>query len=335
MAQAKVVGLETETQKGCSMTSLRLIETDVGLIAEDKTSHLFETPPRSQRYQRSRWAYDISVVLHAIALVSVVTLARHLTPPPRPTPAIPIQNVASVFVLPRASVDNSRHRRPTRAPHPKQVPVAIRANVAPAPAPAALGDSRVADPRPMAGEKPQKSAFDPPIPAGDASLRGRRGDPSEAGLGSATVNVRGSPSPTAEVRPGGLGDGSTRDVKSGGSLFSVRPGFGDGPGADGGAAPPRIQEPLPIPDYPADARTHRLQGVVVLQVMLDTFGQAHVRGVLSRPLGFGIEEAARKAAERLKFTPARQGGRSVDAIVQVRVTFTLTDGAATAVTGGA
>jgi protein TonB len=120
-------------------------------------------------------------------------------------------------------------------------------------------------------------------------------------------------------------------------MFSVRPGFDDAPGggAGGGATAPRIQEPQPIPDYPADARTHRLQGVVVLEVMLDTVGKAHVRGVLSRPLGFGIEDAARSAAERLKFTPARQGGRSVDAIVQVRVTFTLTDGVATAVTGGA
>jgi len=211
--------------------------------------------------------------------------------------------------------------------------VAIVSDVAAAPSPGAPGDSRVADTRPIADEKPQKSAFDPPLPTGDASLRGRRGDPSEAGLGSATVNARGSP--TAEIKPGGLGEGSTGDVRNGGSMFSVRPGFGDAPGGDGGGTPPRIQEPLPIPDYPPDARTHRLQGVVVLEVMLDTLGKAHVRGVLSRPLGFGIEEAARNAAERLKFTPARHGDRSVDAIVQVRVTFTLTDGVATAVTGGA
>ena len=163
-------------------------------------------------------------------------------------------------------------------------------------------------------------------------MQGRRGDPTEAGLGSATVNVRGSP--TAEVRPGGLGEGSSRGVSNGGSMFSVRPGFDDG-AAGGGATPPRILGPLPIPDYPADARTRRLQGVVVLEVTLEAFGKARVRGVLSQPLGFGIEDAARNAAERLKFTPARQGGRPVDAIVQVRVTFTLTDGAATAVMGGA
>ena len=317
------------------MTSLRLFETGGALIAENPTSHLFETPPPSARYRRNRWAYDASVVLHAVALVAVVSLARHLTPPPRPLPARPIENVTSAFVLPKLGVDISGHRRPSKTQRSKHVPAAIAADVAAVPMPAALGDSRVADPSPIADEKPQKSAFDPPIPDGRASLQGRRGDPSEAGLGSATVNARGSP--TAESKPGGLGDGSIPDVRSGGSLFSVRPGFDDGSagGGGGGATPPRIQEPLPVPDYPADARTHRLQGVVVLEVMLDTLGKAHVRGVRSRPLGFGIEEAAWHAAERLKFTPARQGGRSVDAIVQVRVTFTLTDGVATAVTGGA
>jgi len=315
------------------MTSLRLFETGGALSAEDARSHLFETPPRSQRYRR--WPYDISVLLHAVALVSVVNFAWYLTPPPPPAPAPPIQNFTSAFILPARSVDDSRQRRPSKTQHSRRVPAAIAAAVAAPPAPSAFGGPRVADTTPIAVEQPSKSAFDPPIPAGDASMPGRRGDPKEAGLGSATVNVRGSPH--AAIGPGGLGEGSIRDVRNGGSLFSVRPGFDDGSaaGGGGGATPPRIQEPLPIPDYPADARTRRLQGIVVLEVMLDTVGRAHVRGVLSRPLGFGIEEAARNAAERLKFTPARQGGRSVDAIVQVRVTFTLTDGVATAVTGGA
>jgi protein TonB len=329
---AKVVGLETEAQKGCRMTSLRLFETDRALIAEDARSHLFETPPRSERYRRSRWPYDISVVLHAIALVSVVNLAWYLTPRPPPAPPPPIQHFTSAFILPKSGIDDSRRRRSSKTQHSTHVPVASAATVAAAPAPPATREPP-SDTSSIAVEMPSKSAFDPPIPAGDASLRGRRGDPSEAGLGSATVNVRGSP--TAAIGPGGLGEGSIRNVRSGGSMFSVRPGFDDASGAGGGATPPRIQEPLPIPEYPADARTHRLQGVVVLEVMLDTFGKAHVRGVLSRALGFGIEEAARGAAERLMFTPARRGGRSVDAIVQVRVTFTLSDGVATAVTGGA
>ena len=289
------------------MTSLRLFETGGVLIAQHTTSHPYETRAPRARYRRSRWPYDASVVLHAVALISVVSLARPRTQPP--LPARPIQNVAGAVVLPKTGVDKSGHRRPSATPRSKHVPAAI------------------------ADEEPSTSAFDPPIPNGRrASLQGPPGDPSEAGLGS-TVNVRGSP--TADSRPGGLEEGSFRDVRNAGSLFSTRPAFDGASAGGGGPTPPRIQEPLPIPDYPTDARTHRLQGVVVLEVILDTFGKAHVRGVLSRPLGFGIEEAARNAAERLKFTPARQGGRSVDAIVQVRVTFTLTDDGETAATGGA
>jgi TonB family protein len=274
VGMAKGVGLEKETQKGRGMTSLRLFETGGVLIAQHTTSHPFETRPPRARDRRSRWPYDASVVLHVVALISVVSLARHRAQPP--VPAGPLPNVASAVVLPRPDVDKSGHRRPSRTQRSRRVPAVI------------------------ADEEPSKSAFDPPLPAGRrASLQGY-GDPSEAG-----------------------------------SLFRALPGFDGASAGGGGPTPPRIQEPLPIPDYPTDARTHRLQGVVVLEVMLDTFGKAHVRGVLSRPLGFGIEEAARNAAERLRFTPARQGDRSVDAIVQVRVTFTLTDDDETAVTGGA
>ena len=312
---------DAEGERG--MTSLRLFETGGALIAEDATSHPIETRP--VRYRRSRWAYDASVVLHAVAVILVVSLARHRTQPP--LPARPIQN-ASVLVRP--GVDKSGQRRPSRTRRSTHVPAAIAGAVAATLVPAAPRDSRVADTSSIADEEAPTGAFDPPIPDVHASLQGSRGEPSEAGLGSAIVNVRGSS--TADSMPRGLGDGSIRDVRNGGSLFGVRPGF-EGASAGGGATPPRIQGPLPIPDYPAEARTHRLQGVVVLEVVLDTFGKAHVRGVLSRILGFGIEEAARDAAERLKFTPARQGGRSVDAIVHVRVTFTLTDGGA-AVAGG-
>ena len=140
------------------MTSLRLFETGSVLIAQHTTSHPFETRP--PRYRRSRWAYDASVVLHAVALISVVSLARPRTQPP--LPARPIQNVASAVVLPKTGVDKSGHRRPSTTQRSKHVPAAI------------------------ADEEPSTSAFDPPIPDGRrASLPGPRGDPSEAGLESA------------------------------------------------------------------------------------------------------------------------------------------------------
>ena len=152
------------------MLSLRWIEIGGGvLIAEHTTSHLFETPPRSERYPPSRWPYGSSVVLHAMALVSVVSLARSLTPPPRPTPEPPIQHVTNVFVLPKFGVDTTRHR-PSRQTQPsKRVPVAVVGDVAAAPVPAALGDSHVVDTSSIADEKPPKSAAGPPIPLIPAS----------------------------------------------------------------------------------------------------------------------------------------------------------------------
>lgn len=313
------------------MTSLRLFETDRPATAKNATSHLFETPPRSERYRASRWPYGASMVAHSLAMVAIVTLTRYLTVAPPPTPAHHVRRLDRTFVF--TTFGPGRMKRLPRKTQLSASPIAIAGDVAPSPLPPARGDLRAPEKSSIVDEKPPQPAFDPPIPAGESRITGRRGDPAEAGLGSgAAPSVRGSP--TGEVKSGGLGDGNVRNVGTGPAAFDVRPGLEDGGGGGDGATPPHIQEPLPVPDYPAAARTRRLQGIVVLEVMLDSLGRAHVRGVLSNPLGFGIEEAATSAAEKLKFTPARQGGRFVDAIVQVRVTFTLT-GSATAVTGGA
>ena len=302
------------------MTSLRLSNVGTAVVAEAATCHLFDTPARSERYRRRRWLYATSVIFHVAALVAVVALARALThaPPPR-TPPRQDRALAHAFVF-GGFHDGKRPRALRNTSHPADAPVVVAGDLIPLP----LTRGELLGPHPKAtvDEKPLQARFDPPIPAvaSEPRMAGRYGEPREAGFGSAAPIMRGLP--TAEIRPGGLGEGNA-------NAGFDRTGDGDG------ATPPRIEQPLPIPNYPAEARTRRLQGVVVLQVMLDSLGRAHVRGVLSDPIGFGIEEAATNAAERLKFTPARQGGRSVDAIVQVRVTFTLTGGVETAVTGGA
>jgi protein TonB len=316
--------------KGRGMTSLRLFDTERVAAARNPTSRLFDTSPRSERSQLRGWPYGASMILHAIVLTSVVILARHLIEPPPPTPSLQNREVAHTFVFTGSRNDHSRPRGPRRAQRARNVPVTVVADTAPAPLPPARDESRVPETTPIA-EQPHQTAFDPPIPAGPAKMTGHYGDPRETNFGAATASVRGSP--TSEVRSGGFGEGNVVAVRTG-SLTPGRAGL-DGTGEGDGAFPPRIQEPLPIPEYPPEARTRRLQGVVVLEVTLDALGKAHVRRVLSDPLGFGIEEAATNAAERLRFTPARQGGRSVDAVVQVRVTFTLTGNVATVVTGGA
>jgi periplasmic protein TonB len=323
------------------MTILRLFESDnTAAVQNATTSHLFDIPHHIERYRGRPLPYAGSAVLHAMAMLSMVTLGNYyLAQTPRAAPAPPVEKkVTHAFVLSEfGPARNKRPRAVRKTPRANNGPVAIVADATPPPPPPARGESPAPDTRPIVAEKPPRLAFDPPIPSGESRMPARRSTPNEAGLGSATTNVRAG-LPTAEIRPGGFGEAIASNVRtdpSGFSTFAARAGIDDGAeGGGNGATPPRIQEPLPTPDYPAEARTRRLQGVVVLEVMLDASGKAHARRVMSDPLGFGIEEAARNAAERLKFTPARQGGRFVDAIVQVRVTFTLT-GSATTVTGGA
>jgi protein TonB len=318
------------------MTSLRLFETD-GAAAADARSHLFDTPSHLEHYRARSWPYATSMILHVIVMTSVVVLVRVLTQssPPPPTPSHENREVAHTFVFTASRADhNVRPRGVRKTQRSRNVPIALAGDVAPPPTPPVSNESHIPA-TPLVEDKPRQTAFDPPVPAGNARMTGRFGDPKEAGFESARPNARGSSAPAAETRPGGLGDGNLLNVRNGSSMSQARAGFDDGIGDGGGAIPPRIQEPLPVPDYPPEARTRGLQGVVVLEVMLDSLGRAHVRGVLSERLGFGIEEAATTAAERLKFTPARQGGRSVDAVVQVRVTFMLSGGVATTVTGGA
>jgi TonB family protein len=325
--------LTWDGMKGPRMTSLRLSEAGGATAAEVAPSHLFEAAVRGDRYRARGWPYAASAIFHGVALVSIVVLARALTEMPRPVPTPPAETrtVAHAFVF--GGVHESRRPRSVRATsRPADIPVVIPGDSIPLPP--TRGESRV-EASPTIDEKPlQRAALDPPVPvvASEPRMTARYGEPKEAGFGSATPVARGVP--TAEIRPGGLGEGNVREGRADPSMFQASAGF-DGTGNGDGASPPHIQQPLPIPNYPSEARTRRLQGVVVLEVMLDSLGRAHVRGVLSEPIGFGIEEAATNAAERLKFTPARQGGRSVDAVVQVRVTFTLTGSVETAVRGGA
>jgi TonB family protein len=316
------------------MTSLRLFERDSAAAAEGRPSGLFERGPHSARYRLRGWPYATSMIVHAIVMTSLVILVRHFTePPPSPPPLpAPERTVAHAFVFSGLRVDHRRPRGVRKTQRSTNAPVAVVGDAGPAPQPSARDESRVQETTAIVEDAPVRTAFDPPIQAGNARMTGRHGDPRETAFGTASPSVRASPA--AEIRSGGFGDGSAVGVSTGSSLSQARAGL-DGDGEGDGAMPPRIQEPLPIPEYPPEARTRRLQGVVVLDVMLDSRGKPHVRGVLSDRLGFGIEEAAANAAERLKFIPARQSGRSVDAIVQVRVTFTLTGGVATVVTGGA
>ncbi|HTN88720.1 MAG TPA: TonB-dependent siderophore myxochelin receptor MxcH [Sorangium sp.] len=73
--------------------------------------------------------------------------------------------------------------------------------------------------------------------------------------------------------------------------------------------PPRLVEGAEA-EVPPEARAARPEGKVVLKLLIDAEGRVTEAEVVS-PLGHGLDEAARTAALRFRFTPARRGGTPV------------------------
>jgi TonB family protein len=78
----------------------------------------------------------------------------------------------------------------------------------------------------------------------------------------------------------------------------------------------------PKPEYTAAAREQRIEGEVLLEVVFRASGDVTVLRVVQR-LGHGLDETAVEAARRIRFEPARAGGRAVDSTAIVRILFQL------------
>jgi protein TonB len=75
------------------------------------------------------------------------------------------------------------------------------------------------------------------------------------------------------------------------------------------------------PVYPAIAQTARVQGVVILEAVLDAEGRVEsVRVLRSIPL---LDQAAVDAVQQWRFTPALLNGTPVPVVMTVTVDFTL------------
>jgi len=78
----------------------------------------------------------------------------------------------------------------------------------------------------------------------------------------------------------------------------------------------------PRPVYTAEGRTLRIEGDVVLEMVFLANGTIQVNRVVSG-LGHGLDEAATRAAQQIKFKPARREGQPVDFPARVRIEFRL------------
>jgi protein TonB len=127
---------------------------------------------------------------------------------------------------------------------------------------------------------------------------------------------------TPRVAPRSAAPPAAKPAQRGGGSPSGVPGASAGPAGVRTKAKPNYLS-NPPPKYPAASRQAREQGVVILLVAVGADGRpGAVR--LHRSSGYSrLDEAARLAVQRWRFSPARVGGIAVDSEVEVPVRFRL------------
>src|SRR6266576_929725 len=139
---------------------------------------------------------------------------------------------------------------------------------------------------------------------------------------AANINPAGSPN-----LPGGPGMGNGTGGAQGarGTLASdgsKSSGAATGEAGTGGTTTGVAILSKPNPGYSTEARTIKLEGDVVLEVIFLASGQLQVIRVVSG-LGHGLDEAAMQAARQIRFRPALRSGQPVDFHAHVRIEFRL------------
>jgi TonB family protein len=157
--------------------------------------------------------------------------------------------------------------------------------------------------------------------------------PNGAGKGNGTGGAHGAQGVVASSGFGGgvaTGDGSGKVSGSRGTVQTS--GFGDvaaAPTVRAQRAAPD-QTPLkpaevlskPVPVYTEEARQLKIEGEVLLEVVLQSSGNLRVVRVV-RGLGHGLDESAVRAAEKVQFKPATRNGQPTDSTAVLHVVFQL------------
>ena len=148
---------------------------------------------------------------------------------------------------------------------------------------------------------------------GSGGATGVRGTVASSGFGNgvAIAPATGN-SPRGEVRAGGF---AAAEVNS----DAARP-------KENVQAAPAVQAVVilekPNPLYTEAARRLGLEGEVLIQVVFPASGPVRVIRVV-KSLGHGLDEAAVRAAQQIRFKPALQQGRAVDFPATVHIVFQL------------
>jgi len=187
---------------------------------------------------------------------------------------------------------------------------------------------------PLIAPRPEPTPRPPSLPVPetvmvDPRLEPKRDDLAVTGL---PTGVPGPPS-AGPGSGGGMGDGSGGGMGPGNGR-GVGPGEGfnmggGGPRLGGGNGAPATsvdQQPvllnMPQPRYTEEARKNKIQGTVLVRVLIGNDGQVK-RVVVVRPLPDGLDEQAIQAAYQLRFKPAMKSGQPVSFWKPVAIEFNL------------
>jgi TonB family protein len=156
--------------------------------------------------------------------------------------------------------------------------------------------------------------------------------PGGPGYGNGTGGSKGARGVVASAGFGNgvaIGDG-TSNVSATRGTGVQKSGFGDAetvaPSAKHHEAPAAARTTAaeilykPTPVYTEEARKQKIEGEVLVEVVFEASGRVRVLRVV-RGLGHGLDEAAVKAAEQIRFKPALREGQPADSTAILHIIF--------------
>jgi protein TonB len=247
-------------------------------------------------WERWGWALLLTALLHVGAVLVGLSVPKAL-PKVAPPPAEP-ELVLLTFMPPQAAA-------PRAVPAPAAVPPRVppRARTRPL-RPVAVPPVPV--PVPEKAPAPQEAVRDTPpeAPAPEEAAAVEDSEVETGAVGSAVAGLVSSALKTSEGSGLGVASGDAVDLKQ-------------------VARPPGVLKQV-VPQYPRQARSRGIEGLVLVRVIIGTDGRVepeHTRVIRSVP---ALDEAAVAAVSQWRFSPAiGHHGRAVRVIIEVPVQFSL------------
>jgi periplasmic protein TonB len=171
-------------------------------------------------------------------------------------------------------------------------------------------------PDPKHGNVAKLGSFDlpsgPGYGNGTGGANGARGVVASSGFGNGVATTTAAATPRGAVQAGGFG--------------TVGIGPAAKPATRQAEEAPAIQPVVilskPNPVYTDEARKLGIEGEVLVEVVFQSTGQVKTVRIV-KGLGHGLDEAALRAAEQIRFKPALQEGHAVDFPAIAHIVFQL------------